>query len=458
MTPLTNSFTQGPVTRVLLRTALPIVLLTSINGVLTVLDAILLGAFVGPQALAAVTLMFPAAMVLIALSTMISSGMASIMARQLGAGQIHEARTTFGSAHALAAFCSLLLVALVVPFARPLIASVTPDAELVAMSEQFLLISVWTSPIMFLVSVHSDALRIEGRIGFMALAGLVVSLGNIACNIALIAGFGLGVAGSAWGTALAQALALALMLSFRFLGKAILPASLSLMHLRRDWFEIAALGASRSLSFLGIALGAGATITAVRLHVEADQDSIIVAYGVITRIMTFAYLPLLGLSLGMQAVVGNNLGAGLPTRVKTATQFSIALSLAYCATVEAILLLFKDTLGSMFVADQAVVAQVSRILPLYAALYLTLGPTMLLSSYLQSIGDARRAALLSLARTYVFAVPLTFALPLVLGESGIWLAIPLSDAMLVLTTLLIFARLRTRPTGHPPEQPRVQMN
>jgi Na+-driven multidrug efflux pump len=88
---------------------------------------------------------------------------------------------------------------------------------------QFLTISIATAPNMFLVSVHSGALRVEGKIGFMALAGLVVSLANIAFNVVLISGFGLGVVGSAWGTALAQTVALGLMLAFRLAGKSVLP-------------------------------------------------------------------------------------------------------------------------------------------------------------------------------------------------------------------------------------------
>ena len=101
MPPANHGFTHDPIAKVLLRTALPIVFLTSINGLLTIVDAMLLGAFVGPEALAAVTLMFPVSMLLLALSAMVSSGMASIVARQLGAGSLPEAQTTFAGAHGL---------------------------------------------------------------------------------------------------------------------------------------------------------------------------------------------------------------------------------------------------------------------------------------------------------------------------------------------------------------------
>jgi len=440
MPPKNHGFTHDPIAKVLLRTALPIVFLTSINGLLTVVDAILLGAFVGPQALAAVTLMFPVSMLLLALSTMVSSGMASIVARQLGAGNLTAAKDTFSGAHGLSMLICLILGMAFLIFSQPVIDAVTKDPALAVMGRQFLTISVLTSPIMFLVSVHSDALRVEGKVGFMALAGLLVSLGNIAFNILLIAGFGLGVAGSAWGTAAAQTVALMVMVVFRLSGRARLSVPVPDWSWLVGWTGILALGAPRSLGFLGIALGATATIAAVGLHVTTGKDDVIAAYGAVTRMMTFAYLPLLGLNLAMQAVVGNNFGAGHKDRSTAALRLSLLLSLIYCGLVEVAFLAFRNSLGGLFVADAAVIGEVGRILPFYAALYFTMGPTMMLAGYLQSIGDAKRSAVLSVARTYLFAIPLTFALPLVMGETGIWAALPAADLMLVLITVVILTR------------------
>jgi len=440
MSPRTNGFVKDPIAKVLLRTALPIVFLTSINGFLTVVDAILLGAFVGPDALAAVTLMFPVSMLVLALSAMVSSGMTSIVARQLGAGHLAEAKATFAGAHGLSILLCLILGAALLAFSQPAIAAVTADPALAEMGQQFLTISVVTSPIMFLVSVHSDALRVEGKIGFMALAGLLVSLGNIAFNVLLIAGFGLGVSGSAWGTAAAQGVALVVILVFRQAGKSSLQVPLPDRNWLARWAEILALGAPRSLSFLGIALGAAATIASVGLHVTTGNDKIIAGYGAVSRMMTFAYLPLMGLNLAMQAVVGNNYGAGHKDRAVAALRLSLLLALTYCGLVEVALLAFSHTLGGLFVSDAAVVGEVGRILPFYAALYFTMGPMMMIAGYLQSVGDAKRSAMISVARTYFFAIPLTFTLPLFLGETGIWAALPVADLMLVVATVVMLSR------------------
>ncbi|HBB85355.1 MAG TPA: MATE family efflux transporter, partial [Sulfitobacter sp.] len=82
----TNTFTDGPLGTIYLKTALPIIFVMGMNGLLSVADALFLGIYVGPDALAAVTLMFPIYMMIVALSTLVANGMSSLLARSLGAG------------------------------------------------------------------------------------------------------------------------------------------------------------------------------------------------------------------------------------------------------------------------------------------------------------------------------------------------------------------------------------
>ena len=439
MTHQINAYTGDSIPRTFARTALPIILLTSVNGLLTVIDAMLLGAFVGPDALTAVTMVFPLSMLMVALATMISSGMASLLGRLLGAGRIDEARGVFVGAHGLSFCVSAVAMALFAAFGRPLALSLaTGSTQLAAMAHSFLSITIFTSPLLFLLSVQSDALRIEGRVGAMAVAGFAVTLANIGFNYLLIAPLEFGVAGSAWGTALAQAIALMLVVLYRQSGRARLTlASADLASWRTGWREILALGAPRSLAFIGIAAGAAATILSLRLNGGAHTDESIAAYGVLSRMMTFAYFPLLGMSLALQAMVSNNVGAGLWPRSDATLKLALAWSLAYAAMAESLLILFRKDLGAMFVTDAVVIAEVARILPVFVAGYFSFGPMMMIANYFQSIGDVRRSALLSLARTYLFAIPLIFLLPLAIGEQGIWLALPLADLALVAVTLAV---------------------
>ena len=234
-----------------------------------------------------------------------------------------------------------------------------------------------------------------------------------------------------------------MILAYRAAGRTPLPLGLGpLRDWTAGWRPILALGAPRSLSFLGIALGGAAVLAALRLHGGPDQDTTVAAYGVVTRLMTLAYLPLLGLSLALQAMVSQSHGAGLADRSRATLRVALLTALAYAGLVEAGFVLLRHAIARAFTDDPAVAAGVARILPFYVALYVAFGPCLIVAGHLQSLGRARRSAILSVTRTYVFAVPLSLPLPLAWGEPGIWLAQPAADGALLIVTGLVLRRGR----------------
>ncbi len=437
-----NTYVSGPLGATYLKTALPIIFVMGMNGVLAVADALFLGHFVGPQALAAVTLMFPLYMLIVALTTLVAGGMSSVLARHLGAGRMAAAQAVFAGAHGLALALSAGLMVLFFLFGPQVARLAAGGSEALAqMGLVYLRITVVFSPLMFVLSLNSDALRNEGRVGLMAAMSLLVSVLNIGFNYVLIAVFELGVAGSAYGTVLAQAVSFALILMFRLRGRTGLrPRALIEHHLHRGWREILALGAPQSLNFVGLAIGSGAVVVALQMVELADYGATVSAYGVITRVMTFCYLPMLGLSFAMQSITGNNFGAQLWARSNASLRMAVAAGFVYCVCVQLGLSLFAGAIGRAFVDDPVVVAEVARILPVIVAVFFLAGPQMMIAAYFQAIGYAGRAAVLSLTRPYLFAIPLTFGLAAWFGEPGIWMAGPAAELALACLTVAVLAR------------------
>lgn len=441
--PPKNTFLDAPLGVVYLKTALPIIFLMGMNGLMTVVDALLLGHFVGPEALAAVTLMFPPFMLIVALSTLVANGMSSILARLLGGNRLAEAQTVFASAHILSLLvCAILMLLYWLGGEPAALLAAGGSVHLAGLGLTYLGIMVMFSPLQFIVSINSDALRNEGRIGFMAITGLLISLANIGFDYLLIVNFRMGVAGSAYGTVLAQVLALGVIAVFRFRGQTSLRLGPVFRHkLATAWGEILALGAPQSLGFVGLALGSGVIVACVQWVGVPDYQLTLSAYGIITRIITFTYLPLLGLSFAMQTITGNNYGAGDWRRSDGSIRLAILTALIYCAVVQLAVTVTAPQIGAIFVTDARVIAEVARLLPVMAALYFIAGPLMMISAYFQAIGDAPRSALLSLSKPYLFAIPMTFLLAFVIGEWGIWLAGPTAELMALTLTIVVLYRL-----------------
>ena len=441
-----NSFTDGPLGAIYLKTALPIIFVMSMSGLLSLADALFLGIFVGADALAAVTLMFPIYMLIVALSTLVSNGMSSLLARALGASDLDTARGVFAGAHGLALILGAILIALFLLFGQPMALLVAGGSEdLAAMGIIYLRITIFFSPLLFVLSVNSDALRNEGRVGFMAAMSLLVSVANIAFNYLLIAIFEMGVAGSAYGTAAAQVLALLIIFGFRLRGETSLrPAHLLRFSLANHWGRILALGAPQSLNFMGVALGSAAIIAAIQWVGEPGYSETVTAYGIITRVLTFMFLPLLGLSFAMQTITGNNYGAALWHRSDACLRIAIWIALLYCVSVQAVMMLFPKQIAQAFVDEALVISEVSRILPIMVSALFIMGPVMMVSTYFQAIGEATKAAILGLSKPYLFGIPLTFLLPMVWGESGIWWAGPLAEILLLSVAIVVLWRTAKR--------------
>ena len=85
----------------------------------------------------------------------------------------------------------------------------------------------------------------------------------------------------------------------------------------------------------------------------------------------------------------------------------------------------------------AVIDEVARILPIMTIVFFLMGPLMMIATHFQAIGSAGKAATLGLTKTYAFAIPLTFALPALFGEVGIWYGGIVAEVLAIMLTVLV---------------------
>lgn len=439
-----NRFLTAPLPRIFALTALPMVVIMTMNGLLGVVDAAFLGHFVGPDAMAAVGIAFPVLMLTIALSTLVSAGMSSLFARQLGAGDTQAAASTFASAHGLAlTIAAALIVLFLVGGWRFATGIAGPGSSVASMVWIFLAISIFATPVQFLLGLHADAWRNEGKAGLMALMSLGVTFANIVLNYLLIVIFDLGVAGSALGTALAQIAGLILLATLRGRIHGMLPLPV-LLHRRwtGGWGRIVALGAPVSLGFIGMAMSAAVVVLA--LASSPDQAETIAAYGIVTRVFSFAFLPLMAIALAMQSVVGNNVGARLYHRSDKTLWIALSTAAIYGLTVQALLLSRGTAIGEIFVADPAVAATVGNLFGTMALLYLVSGPVFVLGLYFQAIGQPALAGLFTVVKPILLLPGSIATLFALFGPDGLWYAYPISDGLTAILALVVMTQALRR--------------
>lgn len=437
-----SRFLTAPLLRLFFANALPMVLVMSMGAVLNLIDAAFLGHYVGPAALEAVSLSFPLVLVTIALSALVSGGMSSLYARHLGAGDRAAAEAVLARAHGLALCLSAGLIAAYLFGAQWLFPESRGEAS--QMAQRFALILICGTPLQFLLGLHGDALRNEGGAGVMALLSVGVTLANVALNYLLIVQLDLGVTGSAFGTVAAQGIGLLILLALRLRAKHLLSLScLSRTPWHGGWRAILLLGLPLSLSFLGMALVSATVIACLSRDAAAPQAASIAAYGIATRILGLAFMPIMAIGLACQSIIGQNVGTRRFARSDATLRLALATALLYCLAISISLTLLRHSLGAGFSTDPAVTEALARILRPLLALYAATGPVLVLALYFQAIGQPGRAALLTLVKPFLLCPPLIFTLSQLWGSPALWLAFPIADSLVIcLAVALTLQQLR----------------
>ena len=433
-----NPFVTAPIGRLFLFNALPMTVVMSMGGILNVVDGIFVGRLIGPDALAAVSLTFPAVMLMSALAALVGGGMSSLMARLLGAGKKDTAAAVLAGAHGLVLAISALLVVAWLGFGPALVNTIASgNARVAGMAQDYLTILIWAAPIQLLLGLQADALRIEGRAGLVAGISVLVNLVNIGANWLGIVTLALGIQGSALGTVAAQTFGLALVLAVRSRGRALLP----LKALRQEswvkhWGQIITLGLPLCLSFLGIALVASMVMLALR-HSAPDYDIQVAAYGGVTRLLGLAFMPQMAIALALQGIAGNNAGAGRRDRATAALRMALAAAFLWCLTVVLAGLFAGKEVGGWFSSDPQVIVAIAAILRPMLTLYVVSGPILVLAMYFQAVGQPERTAALTLVKPWLLMPAMIFATSAFFGAKGIWLAFPMADGVVLLLALFI---------------------
>ena len=170
--------------------------------------------------------------------------------------------------------------------------------------------------------------------------------------------------------------------------------------------------------------------------------------GAALRVWNFAFVPLWGISQGFQPAAGTNYGAKDYNRVKKLTGVFVAsatiLSLLFYIPVE----LFPANVLSLFITTPGVAASGATNFRIMFSTYILQGSFLIAVTLFQSLGKANKATWLVLFRQIILFIPLAVILPMIggMGIRGVWLAIALTDAILVVITIsMMLAEFRKFP-------------
>lgn len=443
----------APVATQFMRMALPIIFGLLINGLFNFVDAIFISRAVGTDAIGGVSAAFPIQMIMISLSAMLGSGMASIISRRLGANQDEEANRVFSASLVLAAAVGFILSIIIVYWRFEIFHLMQLPTALIPHAVDYLTPIAAIGLISFCHGTMSDCLRAEGlNISVFKLMASMALL-NIVLDALFILVFDWGVPGAAWATALS--ITAAFFYAIYLLNTGNNRVRFTLNHLRfipSVHKEAIGLGIPVFLSYTGFAMMLLMVNIALVNVAGSDAQLLISAHGILNRVFMLIFLPVLGMMIAFQTFAGFNYGAQNYSRVVDVLKVALITTSGYAVLWSAIMILIPEILFQVFSNDPHLIQATVDISSIVFIGFSTVGIAMICPALFQAIGLAKPAALLNAFHTYFLLLPALGLYSMMFGKyygaEGIWWLFPIADGITALIvglyTWYFIANLKTK--------------
>ena len=359
---------------------------------------------------------------------MLGSGMASLVARYLGAKRQLDADIVFSTSFLLSIICAFIFCLFTFLALDHIYELLAVPLTLRDQASSYItpIIIFWI--IGFISNQLTEGFRASGNPKAMMQVLSTASILNIILDALFIFVFEWGVAGAAWATIIAVSLGLMMAIGLQKKGESAV--SFSFNHLISPiklHFKILSLGLPVLLSHGGFSITLAVTVYSISTVYLDVSEPLIAAHGILVRCFMFLFLPIIGMMVALQTLSGYNYGAKKYQRVKQAYLVAIAISATWGIVVSIILCFYSDILLAMFTSDTNIINLGASFAPICFSGFITASFCMMSSGLFQGLGKALPATLLDAARTYVLLLPLMYFLPSLIGPTGLWFAFPIAD-------------------------------
>lgn len=433
---------NGNVLKVFLHYAIPTVIGMLAMSSAFMIDGIFIGNFVGATALAAVNLAMPVWSGLFAIVTMLAVGGSVMCGKYLGEENFHLASDIFSKSMACALFIALITAVLGFIFLDTLILGLGATAELTSLVRDYLIVILFFSPffllgftLFYFVRIDSNPLLASGSLIFSALL-------NVALDWLLIVEWEMGIRGAAYATGIAHGVTLPVLLPHVFRSA----SKVKFVRLSGSWRAIPKALANGFSEFTN-EISVGLTtlllnwIMITRLGVSGVAAFTIVNYLFFIGLMTFY-----GIGESLQPLISKNLGARQPHKMARYLFVAILSTLLVAAVIITLLLAIPEILIGFFLKPEELSTMdiALRFIAFFWPAFLFSGINISLSEYFTACHKPLLSASIALSRSLVLPLLFLFFLPRLLGDIGIFIALPIAEAMTLVMAFTFLNKHRPR--------------
>ena len=405
---MTKDLTTGKIMPIFVNFTVPLVLGNLFQLTYNAVDSIIVGHFVGKEALAAVGICNPVSTLMILFLNGLCMGASILMGIQYGAKDYETLHRQISTTLLSGAVFSFFLTLVCVIFAVPILLLLQVDPSIMDMTVQYLRIIFLGLMFTFLYNFFSSTLRALGDsaspLYFLIISAILNIFGDLFFVIVLKAGSN----GCAISTVLSEALCCLFCIIY-------IQKKVPILRLGKKWLVFDARLLKKTIAYGWASAMQQAPVQMGKIAIQALVNtmgvSVAAAFAVVNRIDDFAITPEQNIAHAMTALMAQNKGAGKNDRMREGFRCGMILELVYGAAVMLICLGFARPLMSLFVKDEEVIGHGVVYLHLIAVMYILPAITNALQGFFRGIGDLKVTLMSSFTN---MAVRVIAAAPMVL--------------------------------------------
>ncbi|UCC92292.1 MAG: MATE family efflux transporter [Thermoplasmata archaeon] len=401
-------------------------------------DLIFVGQWIGANALAAVSIVFPLVLVNLVIAAFAGMGFGSLLSRRLGAGEEDAAKGILTTSTLFVLACSMIYTVLGTIFVDELVAFMGVTGEIHTLGVSYFKIVILGAFLFNFVATATMLVLAEGRPMVTMMIVTIGSLMNIVLDVVFIWVLGWGVEGAAIATVMSMGIAASATLAYYLSGRSELSFDREGLRtgpqLLREIYPVGSSGAAVNV----LALVEQVLIFKSVGIYGTDNDFALI--GATLNMLAFAAVPLSGIGQGLQPLVGMNWGAKRFDRVKEGYFKFLLASTVIAGVIWALFMLFPEAVLSLYVDDPELSSAGATMFRIVMGVFILRGFIILPPVLFQAIGKGRTAFLLLMSDSVLLFAPVIIAFPYFLGIDGVWLAMLCADILIIVMGLYHVAK------------------
>ncbi len=439
-----KDLTRGNVSKQLLQFVWPMFLGNVFQQLYNIVDSLIVGNYIGKEALAAVGASHPVIFGLVSLIIGVTTGLSIVISQFYGAKQHENVKLASDTTYIFITITSVILTIIGILLAQPIIGILKLPPEIVPDTVAYFKIYLSGLVFMFGFSSTHAILRGLGDSKTPLYFLLFSTILNVGLDLFFVVGLGWGIQSVAWATVLSQFLPfIALAIYVNAKHPLIRISFTGLGYSKKILLQSLRIGLPSGLQQTFVAFG---IMALVRLVSEFGTDAM-AAFTIASRIDTFTVLPAMNLAAALSMFVGQNMGANKLTRVYEGHKSAWKLNAVISIVISAACILFRRELISMFNQDPDVIRIGSEYLLIVSGFYLIFGSMFLIQGILRGAGDTIVPMFITLFSLWLIRIPLSYYFSQFLDTNGIWLGIPVAWIIGYVFSLIFYKTGRWKNKG-----------